>query len=341
MGPNSPRGMGREVVLGVSILLALAVAPPAHATLTITPTFDPSLGTPEQNAIKAAITDVTNNISSPNNITVAIYFASMNSGLGESNSTVFKISYFDYYNAFQAVATSPTQLTALSSLGAPPANSSSGNPNTGGTSVVITSAEGRNLGLNTPGLEGVNGHNYDSFIQLNTSITSPPNGLGGNYSLQAVATHEIDEALGIGGPGSSIGGTGFFANTVGDLDLYRFTAPNVYSYSTTQTTSPYSYFSIDKGATVLSYFNQTSGADYSDWLSNPRPGGFQPQVQDAFATPGASPTLGPSEITALEAIGYSQEQPSAAPEPASSLLAGLGFAVMGAYGWLRRKRPAA
>ena len=49
---------------------------------------------------------------------------------------------------------------------------------------------------------------------------------------------------------STIGGTGFFATGVGDEDLYRYTAPGVRSFSTTQTTSPYSYFSINGGTTV-------------------------------------------------------------------------------------------
>src|SRR5208283_4478842 len=128
---------------------------------------------------------------------------------------------------------------------------------------IITSAEGRNLGFDKPGF--VDG-TFDSQIGLNTSITFPPNANNGSfYGLQAVANHEIDEALGIGGTGSWIGESGLSA--VGDLDLYRYSASGVRSFSTVQTTSPFSYFSIDGGATVLSYFNQTAGADYGDWLS--------------------------------------------------------------------------
>ena len=130
------------------------------------------------------------------------------------------------------------------------------------------------------------------MIGLNTSITfypGQPNN-GTNYGLQAVANHEIDEALGIGGTGSTLGGSP--TGPVGDLDIFRYSAPGVRSYSTVQTTSPYSYFSIDGGKTVLSYFNQTAGADYADWLSNPIPSGFSPQVQDAFGQPGTNPALG-------------------------------------------------
>src|SRR5208282_328809 len=117
-----------------------------------------------------------------------------------------------------------------------------------------------------------------------------------NYSLESVAMHEIDESLGIGGTGSFLG-SGF--SGVGDLDLFRYSAPGVRSYVTTQTSSPLAYFSIDGGNTVLSYFNQTSGADYGDWLSNPIPNGFGPQVQDAFGEPGTNPALGANEIAAF------------------------------------------
>jgi PEP-CTERM motif len=234
----------------------------------------------------------------------------------------------------------------LASLGAAPISNSSGNPVNGNTSVVITSAEGRNLGFNTPGIILPNSNiglatcctgTYDSEIGLNTSITSPPNGLSGNYGLQAVANHEIDEALGIGGTGSTLGGSSL-DGPVGDLDLYRYSAPGVRSYSNVQTTSPLSYFSINGGATVLSYFNQTQGADYGDWLSNPIPSGYSPQVQDAFGEPGTNPALGPNEITAFNAIGYDVIAHTApVPEPTSMVLFGSVVLLAGIVGRRRLK----
>ena len=69
---------------------------------------------------------------------------------------------------------------------------------------------------------------------MNTSLTSPPNPLtASTYSLQAVANHEIDEILGIGGTGSTVGNTGsFFLNNPGDLDIYRYTASGAHTYTT-------------------------------------------------------------------------------------------------------------
>lgn len=337
-GCGSQRNRSVLLAMGVAVGL-LGAGTSAHAnSLTITPTFDTSItslanAASVEASINAAISAIEANVTSPNNINVSIDFENTNSGLGESETGEYAESYFSYYNAFKAVATSPLQLTALASLGTAPTSSSSPNPVNGTTNIIIPSAEGRNLGFNTPGVVTVGAGTFDTEILLNTSITFPPQpNNGSNYGLQSVANHEIDESLGIGGTGSTIGGSGFFATGVGDLDLYRYTAPGVRSYSTFSTTNPYSYFSVNGGSTVLTYFNQTAGADYADWLSDPIPAGFSPQVQDAFGMPGTNPALGPNELDALAAIGYQ----TAVPEPATLATLAAGAACLGAFG--RRKR---
>jgi len=313
----------------MAVLLFGAGSRARASSLVIQPTFDSSItnlsdAAAIEGAINAGIQEIEGAITSPNNITVTIDFQNASTGLGESITTVEDETYFDYYNAYKAVATSATQLTALSSL-TNPTSESSGNPVNGSMYMQLTSAEGRNLGFSAPaGVSVAGSGTFDSEILLNTSITSPPNGLSGYYSLEAVAMHEIDEALGIGGPGSTIGDSTI---AVGDLDLFRYTGKGVRSYSTTQTTSPYSYFSIDGGNTVLTYFNQTSGADYADWLSNPIPNGYGVQVQDAYGLGGTNPSLGVNEVTAFNVIGYQQ----VTPEPSTFLLAGslLGMLAVG------------
>lgn len=330
--------MRKSLWITLTVLFVGIGAPAARAdSLTITPTFDSSITSQAgaagiEGAINSAIGAIESDIFSPNNITVNIYFRTEGSGLGNSLTGIYEATYDQYYNAYKAVATNPDQLTALASLGMPPTSSGSPNPVNGSAYVEITSAEGRNLGFNTPAATVVGAGKYDSQISLNTTITYPPNlNNGSNYGLQAVATHEIDEALGIGGTGSFIGSNLFGNNGVGDLDLYRYSAPGGRSYSTIQTTSPYSYFSINGGTTVLSYFNQTSGSDYGDWLSNPIPAGYGPQVQDAFGVPGTNPPLGVNELTAFEAIGYgltSTAPPTPEPPTGSLMLIGIGLVLV-------------
>jgi len=229
---------------------------PAHATLTIIPTFDSSItslpgAAAIEGAINNAISAVTTNITSPNNITVSIDFQNMGTGLGESTTGFYNVGYSSFRSAFAAVATQPNQLTALASL-----PNTANNPVTNNANLLVTSAEGRNLGFNTPGI--VNG-TFDTLIGLNTSITFPPgSNNGSNYFLQAVANHEIDESLGIGGAGSTVGDTGsFFSNNPGDLDIYRYTAAGARTYTTTGDDA---WFSINGGTTDLIQFNQAGGA---------------------------------------------------------------------------------
>jgi hypothetical protein len=336
-----PRGPRRALIVASMTLALLAAATPARAQFTIVPTFGSSITSDPnaaaiEGAINAAITAVETPFSNP--VTVKIYFQE-GGGLGQSDTSIFGSSYFNYYNAIKANASSSSQLTALASLGAAP-GPGTGNPVTGnnsGVSIVLTSANGRALGFNTPGGVAAAGGLYDSVISLNTSITAPPNPLnGGTYGLQAVAAHEIDEVLGVGGPGTTLGSGFDTQGFIGEEDLYRYSAPGVRSFSTVQTTSPFSYYSIDGGKTVMSYFNQTAGADYADWLSNPIPAGFGPQVQDAFGQPNTNPALGPNELTALNVAGWDLK---AVPEPSSVVLLGIGTAAFAGLGRrLRRAR---
>jgi hypothetical protein len=336
--PSIKASIGRTGGGLTSLLLAgvasLALTGPAHATLTITPTFDSSItGLPNaaaiEGAINSAIGAVESNITSPHNITVSILFQNMNTGLGQSESDFFNVGYSSFRSAFAAVATQPNQLTALASL-----PNTVNNPVTNNANLLVPSAEGRNLGFNTPAGVTVPGvGTFDTVIGLNTGITFPPQPNVGNvFGLQAVANHEIDEALGIGGAGSTVGETGsFFMNNPGDLDIYRYTAAGARTYTTAGDDA---FFSIDGGTTDLVQFNQAGGgSDFGDWHTS-----GTPRVQDAFATANANPALGSAEITAFNVIGYDVVP---APLIGHSLPAflGLGVFLFGAklWGWNMKK----
>ena len=351
---QSTCGRGKRFVFRVAstlpLVAALALAgsgAAARADLDIHATFDSSITSdPNAAAIEGAINRAITNLeaSVATNITVSIDFQETGSGLGGSDTTIYTLSYLNYYNQLTAHATSPSQVAAIATLGPAPTSENPGNPVNGSDQIAITSANGRAIGLNTPGALASNGSigtggTFDSIISLNTSLTFPPGpNNGSKYGLQSVAAHEIDETLGIGGPGSTLNGSGSLTGAVGALDLYRYSAPGVRSYSNNAASQP--YFSVDGGNTVVSYFNQVPGADFADWASDPIPPGYPVQVQDAFGMPGTDPILGPNELTALSTVGYDVILP-VVPEPSEWAMVAVIGVALGGYRLGRRTRRAA
>jgi hypothetical protein len=315
-------GCGRNFRSGAGgAVVALAVLPgsgtAARAGLTITPTFDSSITSDPNSAaiigvINTAIGVYQAKFADPINVTIR--FEEMTTGLGRSNWWYYNIPYQTFINHLVADQTTADDATALSHLPTGP-----NNPVNGGSSINVKTANLRAigiLGLNS-GLPG----GVDGIIGLNTHITdvgSP--GTTGQYSLLATVEHEIDEILGL----ASDAGGGLIGNAPLPEDLYRYDNSGNRSYTPNPATA---FFSID-GTTLLAQFNnQNNGGDYGDWQSTPRPAGVPPQVQDAFATPGAHPTLGVNELTALDVIGYDPVAVTAVPEPASLTLLAAGGAV--------------
>jgi hypothetical protein len=153
------------------------------------------------------------------------------------------------------------------------------------------------------------------------------------YDATRIIDHEIDEVLGIGGPGSILNQMARgFVNipnnlgiwpVIGAFDLFRYSAPGQGSLSTLASTP--SYFSVDGGQTNLINFNQLSAGDYADWGAK----GCTALVQQAFTCHGQAAALsGPAqagaspEIVALMAMGW---DPVAVPELPSVAALGLGL----------------
>ena len=155
----------------------------------------------------------------------------------------------------------------------------------------------------------------DDTVSLNVEIMNASRTTGlvvGKYDLQMAATHEIDEALGIGGFGTQVGKDSM---TLGPLDFFRYAGPGARTISSELQVDPSNpnvvpYFSIDGGNTGFVYFNQFGGGDYGDW-GNGTPGqANEPAlVQDAFSAPyGSALTadLGINELTAFQVVGYNR-----------------------------------
>jgi hypothetical protein len=106
-------------------------------------------------------------------------------------------------------------------------------------------------------------------------------------------------------------------------DLFRYDAARNRSFTTSS--SAQAFFSLNGSVRLAQFDNQNDG-DFGDWQSNPLAPGVSPQVQDAFATPGANPVLGVNELTALDVIGYNLAPSVQIPEPGTGLLLAFGLA---------------
>ena len=342
--------MKKTLHASAALLLSSAFANGLTVTsvnaLTIVDTFDSSITTQTNAAaIESGIQSASNTIASlfGNPVTVNILFQYNNNVLGQVNPANYLVPYATYAGLLQANATAnpanSTLATAVSHL-------SSGNDFSGTVPILSTSADLRALGLTTAignltssGTTGPTG-TYDAVVTIgNLSYSS--NGKGFNSQGVGEVEHLVNEVLGGGGAGSTLG-TGSQNSAFGPLDLYRYASTGSTIASITSTPSyttssaEVAGFSVDGGATAIAQFNQAGGgSDYGDFANV-----GSCQIQDAFNC-GASPVFSTSspEYLMLEAIGYDPVA-DAVPEPSTWAMMLLGFAGVGFMAYRRKSKLA-
>jgi hypothetical protein len=284
--------------------LLVGAALPASANLVINATFDSSITSNGNSALmQAAINQSKSAFESKllDNITVNIRFVDQASGLGASSASTVNVTYQDLRNHMISDQTSADDLAAIAGL----PNQVNDPVLNGNLGIDITTAQARALGFNAPST-------IDCTIWLNSSICGFNHGgnNAGKYDYMTVASHEIGEALGIGGWGSNIG----FSGGCAMLDLFRYDQNGNRTHTTA---SGQAYFSLD-GVTHIDQFNQApNGGDYADWIVH-----ATPQTQDWAGTAGPGADLGITEIRALDVSGYNL---ATVPEPTSLVAMGLGL----------------
>jgi PEP-CTERM motif len=330
-----------SVALSVLSALAIGLTTTSVNAVTIIDTFDSTI-TNNVNAatIEGGIQTASNTISSlfSNSVTVNILFKFDSSVQGQTVNSVYSTPYNAYTSLLQAnAAANPANTTLATAV----AHLNSGNV---ANAIQATSTDFRALGqvsalgnLNSAGVAGVGG-TYDAIVSIG-NLSYSNIGSGFNSQGVSVVEHQIIEALGGGGGGSTIGQP--VTSTLGPLDLYYYhsSGPTIAditsSPSYTTSSSEVAGFSVDGGATGIAQFNQAGGgSDYGDFAS------VGPcQIQDAFDC-GATPVFSKTslEYLMLEAIGYDPVA-GAVPEPSTWAMMLLGFAGTGFMAYRRKSKP--
>lgn len=347
-------------ISAIGLSAAALVTGPAHALL-ILPTFDSSLTTQSnaaalESAIDTAVATIDGLYSNPG--TVQVLFDYNGAVLGQSQDGENFVTMSQYVSQLTTDSAAHPSNTVLSTA---LANISKGNGATA-TYVLGTTAFLRvGLGFTGPGVTpcynaggtyvGGCGQTYDAVITIG-GVSTATGGAGQNSQAVSVVEHEVDEVLGGGGTGTTIGQSQSAlaaelpspANQqpqfiVGPTDLYRYHSTSstcagvtsTPSYSTS--TGEIACYSIDGGTSALVQMNEAgNGSDYGDFATtSPN----IPYIQDAYypGTTNDYSALSP-EFTMMESLGYDANL----PEPSSlALIAG----AIGGLGWLRRRRARA
>lgn len=240
------------------------------------------------------------------------------------------------------------------------------------SALAVTSANAKALGITTD-VNGIatNPSAIDGSITFSSNNSFDFNPLDGidpsSYDFIGVAIHEIGHALGFfsgvdvydahTGPGATASGTVENLVEATTLDLFRYSAPGVLDWSTSDAPK---YFSIDGGQTPLfddAYFAlgaiNGDGDQASHWRDSPS-GVPQLGILDPTYGLGQQGIVTALDLAAFDAIGWTvnrdlfadptyqvttaqvEAAAEAVPEPASWAMMLTGFTFIG--GLLRRRR---
>ena len=274
--------------------------------MQINVTFDPSVNQAPAGFIPA-VDYVVNYFHSlfTNNVTlnIDVLYQNLSSGnLAENQASQFVSTTYSSVRS------------ALQAEGAPGASALPPSSPLPGSSLSMTQAEAQALGL-YPNDGSLDGHVWlSSTAPFSYSPTATP--ASNQFYFVGIVEHEISELM---------GRVSFLSYS--PIDLYRYSSPGVHDLTTGGKGST-AYFSIDNGTTNLgTWNNQSSNGDLADWYpQGPATGG-----NDAFndyINPGVLSVLSSSDITLMEALGWTTTQSSQVPTVTSAMIQAANLGIL-------------
>ena len=253
------------------------------------------------------------------NVTVNLDVNFGNTGLGESETFYSSFSYASWRTAMSnnATANSANTYNVAAAASLPVSDPLLGGSDHGSGNVDLNTANARGLGLSANVA-------LDSTLTFsNTSNTFEYTGVPASnlYDFMDVATHELDEALGVN---SSLTGlndnSAIPSNTdFGGEDYFRYSA--VATRSITTSPSAVAYFSYNGGTTNVAQFNQENNdGDRNDWVyadNTCPPQAPGPYIQDAIGCPDEAVAVGQAgspEIIVLSSLGFNAATAGSTPQ---------------------------
>lgn len=328
-----------QTLAAASCFTLIAAVTPA-AAMTINATYDASVGSTMRTEFAAVANEFAAAFTNP--ITVNLYVS-----VGTINGSTVPLPSGNVAGNVESTTTIGSFANVVADLSNTGAVLPATDPTGGNHTWIMPTAEAKALALS-----GINYPTYDAYIGFSSTLSFFNENTGvvpGAYDFQAGAAHEISEAL---GRVSALNGVayGFLAEP---LDLFRYTAPHVTSYTVnTATGAVQAYASVDGGVTDLgTYGDQTNAEDRSDWVTPNNT--TSTDAQNAVITPGEVEGLSLSDESLFHALGYTISAnngaglfstanqpvgaaPLSAPEPAGmSVLA----TAAGGLIWARRRSP--
>jgi len=241
----------------------------------------------------------TNNVT----INIDVLYQNLGSGiLGENQASQFVST--DYSSV----------RSALQAQGAPGASALPPSSPLPGSSLSMTQAEAQALGLypNDGSLDGQVWFNSTAPFSYSPTATPASN----QFYFVGIVEHEISELM---------GRVSFLSYS--PIDLYRYSSPGVHDLTTGGKGST-AYFSIDNGTTNLgTWNNQSSNGDLADWYPQGPAAGGNDAFND-YSNPGVLNVLSSSDITLMEALGWTTTQSSQAPIVTSAMIQAANLGIL-------------